>query len=566
MVASVRPSTELTRIKGLNWRTWSDEDAAELAELLTEKLRKPGGEWTLLPWQAVAIAEAFDAGGLFCQAPVGAGKTIPTCVIPEIIGAKRPVLLIKASLRHKTQADFEEISKHFKIHEGIQLVNYELLSSPRAQKILKNLNPDVIIADEVQELRNLDATRTKRLFRYLHENPHVKCFFLSGSMARNSIKDYWHLIGSALPSNSPLPYKEAVADQWAQALDARIPSYKRLAPGALLSLCAKEDMLGPGTPLEKARRGLNRRMTGTLGVVIEESGSCDQPLTLKERPLTTPRVVADALAELRETWTTSNGEEIMEAKDLARKARENIVGYDGVWDPQAPKSWLEPRSTWAKFVRGVLAQDLEHLDSKFFVAKAFSGSEQYREWEAVRKSFVPNPVPIWMSDYMIQDAAKWMVGDGTKDSGGIVWVQHVAAGEALSALTGFRYFGGGKRNAKAIRETAEKRHIGPIICSIAAHSVGRNLQSYNRALILAPPPNGTTWEQTIGRIHRQGQKRPCFVETYLHEPELVDSLLTAELEAKFAGAASSQKLITAKWVGLEDLQERATDVWRRKNG
>ena len=48
MVASVRPSTELTRIKGLNWRTWSDEDAAELAELLTEKLRKPGGEWTLL--------------------------------------------------------------------------------------------------------------------------------------------------------------------------------------------------------------------------------------------------------------------------------------------------------------------------------------------------------------------------------------------------------------------------------------------------------------------------------------------------------------------------------------
>ena len=325
-------------------------------------------------------------------------------------------------------------------------------------------------------------------------------------------------------------------------------------------------MLGPGTPTEKARGGLNRRMTGTQGVVIEESGSCDQPLYLKERPLVTPPDVAAALEELRETWTTPNGEEIMEAKDLARNAREVIVGYNGIWDPPAPRPWLEVRSVWSRFVRSVLAQELEHLDSPHYVAKAFAQTDAFREWEAVRRSFTPNPVPVWINDYMVKDAAQWMVGDGTPGSGGIVWVEHVAAGKALSALTGFRYFGGGKRNAKEIRETAERQHVGPIICSIAAHSVGRNLQAYNRALVLAPPPNGTKWEQVIGRIHRQGQKRHCTIELYLHEPELVDSLLTARLEADFAGVASAQKLLSAQWLGLDNLEERATDGWTRKNG
>ena len=101
---------------------------------------------------------------------------------------------------------------------------------------------------------------------------------------------------------------------------------------------------------------------------------------------------------------------------------------------------------------------------------------------------------------------------------------------------------------------------------MAAHSVGRNLQAYNRMLILAPPPNGTKFEQTIGRLHRNGQERPVTVELPLHQPELVDALLTARIEAEFVAVSQSQKLTDAQWLGLDNIEERATNVWKRKNG
>jgi hypothetical protein len=47
---------------------------------------------------------------------------------------------------------------------------------------------------------------------------------------------------------------------------------------------------------------------------------------------------------------------------------------------------------------------------------------------------------------------------------------------------------------------------GPIIASIGANSEGRNLQQWNRMLLLAPMTKGSGMEQLIGRVHRPGQK------------------------------------------------------------
>lgn len=560
----VRTTPDFTRIQALPTRIWTPAKTEAAIDLLMRHFGQPGGTMRFLPWQAVAIADAYDAGGLFCQAPVGAGKTIPTAVIPAVVGAKRPVLLIKASLRDKTLRDFQGLAKHFKIHPNIRLVNYEALSSRNSQRILQDLRPDVIIGDEIQHLRAVGAARTRRFFTYVRDNPEVKCYFLSGSMARNALDDFYHLMAAALPTSSPMPYSKMTVESWAQALDAKVPEFKRLKPGVLLRFCDKE-ILADHTldSCEKARRGLHRRMVSTLGVVTEESSSCQQPLVLKERPLATPDTIQGALDDLRNTWTTPNGEELMEAVELARKAREVITGYHGIWDPPAPKTWLEPRAAWSSFVRTVLAREQEHLDSPYFVAKEFGNTTLYQDWIRVKDDFVPNPVPVWISDYMVQDAARWM-----REVGGIVWVEHRAVGHALAALTGCRYFGGGQQSARDIRNTAEEGYIGPIICSVAAHSTGRNLQAYNRGLILSPAPNGTKAEQLIGRHHRQGQTKPVIIETYLHQPEFVDSLLTAYLESKFVVSqwGTAQKLTDAQWEGLGDLTDRATDAWRRKNG
>jgi hypothetical protein len=57
-------------------------------------------------------------------------------------------------------------------------------------------------------------------------------------------------------------------------------------------------------------------------------------------------------------------------------------------------------------------------------------------------------------------------------------------------------------NGKTIEDYAGKT----VVASVAANKEGRNLQAWNRNLVVTAMPTGSLWEQLIGRTHRMGQQ------------------------------------------------------------
>src|SRR5262245_42251244 len=96
--ASVDVSADFKRIASLPRRVWNKQEAAELAELMTVDLKTLYGTEKLRPIQAIMCAEAADAGGLFAACGVGSGKTLPSFLIPSLLQAQRPLLLVQANL------------------------------------------------------------------------------------------------------------------------------------------------------------------------------------------------------------------------------------------------------------------------------------------------------------------------------------------------------------------------------------------------------------------------------------------------------------------------------------
>lgn len=173
-----------------------------------------------------------------------------------------------------------------------------------------------------------------------------------------------------------------------------------------------------------------------------------------------------------------------------------------------PQEWLSARKAWTGVVRKILQNNQRHLDSEKMVKRAMDEGH-YPEyapvlaaWRAIEKAFDPekSKEAVWLSDASIDASIQW-----AKDEGGIVWTEHVAYGERLSAKSGLDYYW---RQGKNQRGRAIEDHPpgAPMIASIASNSEGRNLQAWSANLITSMPTAGSASEQLIGRTHRDGQE------------------------------------------------------------
>jgi len=155
----------------------------------------------------------------------------------------------------------------------------------------------------------------------------------------------------------------------------------------------------------------------------------------------------------------------------------------------------------------------------------------WARWNAVRPTFEPETEAVWVSDEVLEHAADWLDREQ-----GLVWVEHVAAGERLSQISGCKYFAGGPR---AARDPVE-HHDGPAILSISANGTGKNLQKWSKALVLDVPSSGKRWEQLLGRMHRPGQRENAVV----YEVLLVISEQLAAFQTAVGKAQQIQDTIT----------------------
>lgn len=553
-------TSEVHRITAIPRRSWDEVSAQVYSDLLTPLLRRPGGTMRLRPLQAIALHDAGVHGGLFAPVRVGGGKTLISLLVSYVMGLKRPILLVPAALEEKTRREARDLSIHWKIpFECIRIVSYELLGRVQSKDILLNHRPDGIICDEVHRLKNPKAAVTRRVSRYMKGPPenmpaHLrwdipKFVAMSGTITKRSLKDYAHILSWCLPNQTPFPRPYNEMEEWCQALDEKVNPFSRIHPGALLTLCNAEEH-AMEDEVAAARRAFRRRLGETPGVIatVEGHTGCSlrlDTITVPWRPEGTRAAVEGAFFNLRDNSITPDEWPVNDAMAVWRHTRELSLGFFYRWDPRPPKEWMVPRQIWGKFVRETLKYNRSGWDSELQVAQACASGEldspQYQDWRAVRDTFEPNTVAVWLDDTVIGMCVEWMASHPR----GIVWVEHTTFGERLAEKSGRPYFAKEGKDAQGrIIESA----TGPIIASIASNCTGRNLQYWHDNLLPSPPPNGLQMEQLLGRTHRDGQEADEVSATVILSCiEHLDAIERAIKDARYIedSTGQSQKLLYA---------------------
>lgn len=525
----VAASAEFKRIKQITRRVWCAQAIEEIRQAVQSEFAKDQ-LMDLWPVQALAIAEAcMYKGGLF-PIGVGRGKALISLLVPVALEAKRPLLIVPAQLREQTKNHvIPEMRKHFTLHPRLRIIGYSELSLEKNAKLLEEINPDLIVCDEVHRLRNPRAGRTRRMRRYMKEHPETMFVAMSGTISSRSIKDYAHVAEWALKGRCPLPMNWQELSDWADAIDAKVDEGRRVAPGALQEFCVGE---------ENVRQGYRRRLVETPGVVATSDDELGTSLNIRAYDgLKIPSEVGRHIQHMRDCWETPNGDLIAEAVRLWRHVRQMALGYWGRWDPPGPRDWMDARKEWKSAVREKLKHSRE-LDTELQVhnwcrQQLESGVRDtdltlsWHSWLRIKDTFKPNPVPEWISDYAAYECLQWAARIAASGKKGIIWVEHVPFGKKLTDV-GLPYFGAGDNSIIDTKEPI-------IVASISAHGEGKNLQHrYSENLVTSPPTSGKVWEQLLGRTHRPGQEADeVNVEIFLHVDELRASFDQARSDAVY---------------------------------
>ncbi len=567
--AGVTNSPELDRILNIPRRLL---DLEHYAHNLTLKYRRPGGTMDLWPVQSAMIHEAALANGLLGPVSAGSGKTLASLLIGAEMGAKKIVLLVPPQLRAQLlSVDIPRLNQHWVLPlDKLRVVAYSELSNHRSADVLDQLKPDVIVADECHMIKSRSAARTKRFNRYFKEHPECRFVGLSGTITRKSLKDYQHLSELALKKNSPLPASWHTLNEWAEAIDV---SDDPMPPGALLQLCNDEERAiatDPGAQAdtekkrkahEAVRSGFRRRLIETPGVVATSESAVGTSLVINALRPIVPAEVQIALRDLHATWEIA-GDELTDILEVCRIARQLAAGIFSRWDWPGgvpDYEWLTARSAWHKEVREVLKQSRRGMDSPLLVTKAVIDgkyhSDAYWEWAKVKVRYNPEPPreTVWVSDFLVKHAVEWGRENGTKATPAIIWYQHSSVGEAIAKAGAFPFFGGGaKASDDLVKINAAKNPV--IVCSIKAHSFGKNLQAFNTNLLTTCPSSGADMEQLIARTHRPGQEADeVRIDICVHTPELADAFTSALRDAEYIehSQGQRQKLNFARLIGFE---------------
>ena len=523
--AFVTDSMEFQRIRAIPRRLFHLESYEDCTPLFAKT-----GEYSLRPIQSAALIEAAKTNGLFAPIGVGFGKGLISLLLPEALDSKKSVLLIPStSLKAQLYSEIRTFyHRHFHLPiDRIVVVTYSELSSANNANILEELYPfDTVIADECHFFRHPSSARTKRFLRFMKAHPHVRFCGLSGTITSRSIKDYAHLIELALRKSSPLPRGYREMEAWAGVLDVNAKIH--VEPGALRQLCA---------PGEEVRQGYRRRLVETEGVVATSESSLGTSLIVQKLSFEMPLSIKTELKKLTKTWKIED-DEIEQATRLASISRQLVAGfyYKWVW-PNNKKDfdWLEARNAWHCEVREKLKFARPGMDSVLLLAQAAEqgrwASQTWDAWKAEKHKPGPKTVPVWLDDFLIDRAIAW---GQAQDQPAIIWYEWKAVGERLAQKTSWPHFGEG---------TVASFSKDPIIiCSIQSQGTGKNLQHFCRNLFTTLPPNGTTFEQTVGRTHRMGQLADeVTVDWFCHADVLSDAMKQVMLDAVYQEDTTPQK-------------------------
>lgn len=574
------PASEQTRV--LDWYATSPDG--------------PRCPLLLKPIQAQAIAEAVQVGGLFASAAVGAGKTLIALLLARAMGATRPVLFEPAGLIQQVKDDFVRLTRFWDATPPF-VMSYETIGHPdhptdlcgcipctqALEESPNGFRPDLVICDECDLLRDPKSGRTIRIRRYITNHlATVRACFMTGTPLRKSLKNMIPMMLLALRDRAPVPMSWLAIEQICSALDDN----PTMLPGAILALATDPDHILKMWDPEYAREddGLyilaryiyRDRLLQTAGVIQSTAQSCTTALSVTLIVPPEDRVGDHFFHQFRKTQCTPDGWDVDDPLSAFRYGTELGCDFYSVWDPRPPEKWIKARRVASVFIRESIAESQRRgrrpLETSAQVYRAFPDAEELRAWKEIEPSFKPNSVAVPTSSNVLGFAVQWLA----QNSPALVWVQHTYVGETLSKMSGIPYFAGGGKDAHG-RYIGDYDPTKSAILSIAANSRGRNLQAWNRGLVIGPPQAATMWEQGVfGRMHRQGQTRPVYLDVILACAENVRAVEEAYAEARTCEQkmGQEQKLLIASydWTAVpaarlypeEDHPARAR--WTRRGG
>lgn len=556
----VQHTAELRRIIALPRRDWRD-GIEDTAARLTDILKTPLGTMVLRHPQAAALLDLGMVGGLFGPLPVGSGKTLFSLLASTVCGLPRTLLLMPASLVDKTMTEMAQLRYHWKLPDFIRILSYECLSRVQHQHALGSVVegrrvgfwPELIIADEAHKLKAKKSACTRRVSRYMNANPFTKFAAISGTISKRSILDFAHILRWCLKDGTPLPRFPEELTLWADALDERKDQTTTADPGALIRLCNDEERtIWEMQPKKAARMAVQRRINETPGVVATRETTVKAKLIVTSSQPPQSLTLDATFDEMRRTFKTPDGWPIADGLEMFRHSRELALGFYYVWDPRPPQYWLIARSMWAAYSRQKIGSS-RTLDSELAVRNWVDGTgdpegaQLLSDWRDVKDDFVPNTVARWVDDSVLRAAADW-----ASDNEGIIWTEHTCFAQRLSKIARLPYYG-----RKGISSTG--RYIenhpgnGSLIASIASNGTGRNLQRWNKNLLVSMPPNGLQTEQLMGRTHRDGTKHDevhfhvlvsCIEHAEAYSQAIADCVFVRDL------TGAPQKILLAEGPGV----------------
>jgi len=474
-------------------------------EAWIDNLHLPEGTMRLLPHQREALSSLRRLGSVVGAMGVGSGKTLVFALAPRALQlpGSACVLLVPPTLVKTARREFALYAVHFDVDPPI-ILPYSALSATDAVGVLDDRAPRVILADEAHYLRHSTAARTRRVFRYLADHAGTRLVPMSGTLLGKSVRDAWHLAGTALGPLSPLPTHYNTLEAVAQCSDVESAL---VVPSATDWSITRPLTTHYGLQHDRAgvRAALERRFAEADGVVATTRSSAAMALNIATVRPRLPKAITDAIRALRSTWELPDGTCITQAPQLAAAARQLAVGfyYAVEWGEGGPNiPWLHARSTYAKALQAFLTREgkrrrldtpgaVEALLEADAAACGPSLGPAWLAWKTIEPEASTTTYPVWLTDDVLLHAKAL-----ADEHDAILWYSWIAVGARLREL-GMEVFAAGD-------ELDGERRV--VAASIEAHGTGRNLQAWDANVILAPPASGTTWEQLLGRTHRQGQQ------------------------------------------------------------
>jgi hypothetical protein len=294
---AVKLTNELRRVLALPRR--EPGDYTELAEELTELLKTPNGTMKLRPVQALALHDIGINRGGFLPIGVGEGKTLISLLAPYVLEAKKPMLLLPAGLvENAERARRVDLAPHWLIPTNLRIFSIEMLGRESSKDELEGYGPDAILVDEAHRLKNLGgAACARRVARYMAKHPTTAFVPMSGTIIRDSIHDFAHLLFWALKTGAPCPSSRTSSTtgraRWTsrrRGSRASFRSRSRPARSSTFVLRRRSPENNPSPPrgsgsvADSPRRRASSRRRGTARASGARSRSRRSPTRSSRRP------------------------------------------------------------------------------------------------------------------------------------------------------------------------------------------------------------------------------------------------------------------------------------------